>query len=542
MSTAKTRRSRKKTDERSWGSGWQALVNATSSTEANIRVDEMSSMQCSAVYAAVRLLSETVASLPLNVYERLSEGRRVAEDHPVYDALQISPNDLCTPMVFRETMMVHSLLWGNGYAEIVRSPTSDAVELYLVEPWRVTPKIQNGRLVYIVRIGASEDGTITKQRTIDAADMLHIPCLGTNGVVGKSVISWARETIAVSLAADRFGSSFFGKSARPSGVLQHPGHLDEEGANRLRESWQNSYGGSSNVGKVAVLEEGMTFNSISIPPEDAQFLETRQFQVTEIARWFRVPPHMIGDLSHATFSNIEHQGIDFVVHSIRPWLVRLEQEFTRKLLSGPFFCRHNVDELLRGDAATRFQVYATGRQWGIFSVNDCRKMENMNPLPGEQGDIYLIPANMMDAAASPQQQDHQQPPLAASNNARAAHRDSILDAVARMIAIENNSMRRAASKGLAAFAMYSDELAEKQAKRMHEALRPPVRAYLESIGSDQDVDQLLSGVITRHVMDLRSLMAEAHSSESPLESVVDNVISRRELNAANVLTKRLMGD
>ncbi|NDD52962.1 phage portal protein [bacterium] len=541
MSTAQPKRSRsKKTSARSYG-GWGALVNATAGTEANIRIDEQTAMTCSAVYASVRLLSETIGSLPLVVYERQMDGKRRADDNAVYRVLHDTPNPFMSAMVFRETMMCHVLLWGNAYAEIIVDGLGVPQALYLVEPWRVKPEIRRGELVYVVRVGVSEDGRVQQERVISSADMLHIPGLGFNGLVGQSVIGWAKETIAVSIAADRFGSSFFGKSARPSGVLQHPGQLDDEGARRLRDSWQTTYGGSGNVGKVAVLEEGMTFNPISIPPEDAQFLETRQFQVTEIARWFRVPPHMIGDLSRATFSNIEHQGIDFVVHSVRPWLVRLEQEFNRKLFTqGPFFCEHLVDGLLRGDIASRYNAYAIGRNWGWLSADDVRRMENLNPLPDGQGESYLIPTNMMRANQPAPETPPQEQPPAATPAARSAHREAIRDAAQRMVAIENNSMRRQAPKGVAAFRVWADGFFDKQANRMSQALTPSTRAYMESVGDDRDTDGIIAGIITRHLSDLRIQLADAQASDSDLASVIDSLAARRESDVVEKLVSQLM--
>lgn len=542
MSTAKPKRSRsRKVSTRSYGGGWSALVNATSTTEANISVNEHTAMTCSAVYAAVRLLSETIGSLPLVVYERQPQGKNRADANPIYRLLHDTPNPIMSAMVFRETMMTHVLLWGNAFAEVVVDSVGVPRALYLVEPWRVKPEIRRGELVYVVRVGASSDGTIERERVLSSSDMLHIPGLGFNGLIGQSVIGWAKETIAVSIAADRFGSSFFGKSARPSGVLQHPGNLDDEGARRLRDSWQSTYGGTSNVGKVAVLEEGMTFNAISIPPEDAQFLETRQFQVTEIARWFRVPPHMIGDLSRATFSNIEHQGIDFVVHSVRPWLVRLEQEFNRKLFPvGPFFCEHLVDGLLRGDIASRYNAYAIGRNWGWLSADDVRRMENMNPLPDGQGESYLIPVNMMRADQPAPETPPQEQPPAATPAARSAHREAIRDAVQRMVALENNSMRRQAVKGVAAFRVWAEGFFDKQASRMSQALIPSARAYMESVGDDREAVSVVAGIITRHLDRLKRSLAEAQASDSDLASVIDGLASRRESDVVESLVNEIM--
>jgi hypothetical protein len=227
----------------------------------------------------------------------------------------------------------------------------------------------------------------------------HLRGLSSDGLVGLSPIQLMRQAIGLGMATEEFGARFFGNDARPGGVLQHPGVLGNEAFERLQSSWETRHGGLSNSHRVAILEEGMQYSQIGIPPEDAQFLETRKFQVTEIARAFRVPPHMLADLERATFSNIEHQSIEFVVHSIRPWLVRWEQSIQQQLMLDrdrqKYFAEFVVDGLLRGDTVSRYQAYATGRQNGWLSANDIRTLENMNPVDG--GDIYLVPLNMVPA-------------------------------------------------------------------------------------------------------------------------------------------------
>jgi HK97 family phage portal protein len=353
-------------------------------------------IQTTAVYACVTLLAETLAALPLHIYRLDSNGEtQLADTLPEYTLLHDEPNSYQTSYVFREQEQMQAALWGNAYAEIQRDAmTGRVIGLYPLPAWEVQPELINeaGTLRKIYRIA----GEIFEDR-----DILHIPAPGYNGIAGMSPIALQRNSINLSLNADEFGGSFFKNGTRLSGVLEHPGKVTSEAATRLRESWQSVYAGKANAGKVAVLEEGMKFNPLSMPLADAQYLETRRFQLSEIARIYRVPGHMIGDMEHATFSNIEQQNIEFVQHTMLSWVTRWEQELNRKLfahspvLKGRYFVRFNLAGLLRGDMKSRYDAYAVGRQWGWLSANDVREQENMNRVEG--GDIYLSPLNMIPA-------------------------------------------------------------------------------------------------------------------------------------------------
>ncbi len=377
----------------------QAFMNGEdlTDTRAAIFVSEESAMRTSAVYACVRVLAETVASLPLPLYKRLSKGKEKATYHPLYSLLHDTPNREMTSFSFRETMMTHLLLWGNAYALIIYKGKTP-VELWPLHPSKVYVDRHSvtKELIYYY---SDDDG----QKVYSPNQILHIPGLSYNGIKGLSPIALARETIGLSQATEEFGSRFFSNGARPGGILEHPGIVKDP--EKLRTSWEAVYKGVKNSHKIAVLEEGMTYKEIGIPPNDAQFLETRKFQLNEICRMFRVPPHLIGDLERATFSNIEHQSIDFVVHTIRPWLVRWEQAIQRCLLSegerSLYFVKFTVDGLLRGDFKTRMDGYAVGRQNGWYSANDIRELEDLNPLPDEVGgDLYLVNGNMMPITAA----------------------------------------------------------------------------------------------------------------------------------------------
>lgn len=363
-------------------------------------VNEFSAMRVSAVYACVRILAESIAALPLHVYEYKDGGKERAINHPLYFRLHDAPNPEMTSFIFRELMMTHLLLHGNCYAYIQRDFGGSVVALHPLEPNRMTvERDDNGQIVYRYLTSASENAQVKKSTTVtyQRDDILHVPALGFNGLIGFSPIAMARNAIGVAIATEEFGAKFFENGARPSGILKVPHVLKDP--SKLSESWQKAYGGTGNTGKVAVLEEGVTYESISIPPNDAQFLDTRKFQLNEIARIFRVPPHMIADLERATFSNVTQMSLEFVLYTLNPWLVRLEQGFNKALFSdtgrGKYFTKFNVDGLLRGDYETRMHGHQIALQSGWMNVNEVRELEDMNKIPAEEGgDIYMINGNM----------------------------------------------------------------------------------------------------------------------------------------------------
>lgn len=370
------------------------LFGNMSSTD--IVVTENNAMQVSAVFACVRIIAETVASLPLNVYERLPDGGKTrAPTHPLYSVLHSYGNDEMTAFSVRELLQTHLCLYGNAFAEIEYDAAGRIRGLWPLRPDRVTPfRTPDGPIAYQVTLPNGQQVILPKDR------IFSIVGFGGDGIKGASVLQMARESIALSIATERYGAKFFGNGARPGGVLEHPATMSQEAQDRLRSSWNEMHSGLDRAHRIAILEEGMSYKAIGLPPEDSQFLETRKFQIGEIARIFRIPPHMIGDLERATFSNIEHQSIEFVVHCIRPWLVRWEQSIQQQLFSDRdrprYFAEFNVDGLLRGDIKSRYEAYAIGRQNGWLSANMILTMENMDPI-GPDGDIYLVPLNMVPA-------------------------------------------------------------------------------------------------------------------------------------------------
>ena len=391
-------KSRDKPQNRTAGSNYAFFIGGTTSGKT---VTERSAMQMTAVYSCVRILSEAVAGLPLHLYKYTdSGGKAMALDHPLYHLLHDEPNPEMSSFVFRETLMTHLLLWGNAYAQIIRNGKNEIVALYPLMPNKMSvDRDETGRLYYTYYRG-SDEAIKDKEFsvTLQPSDVLHIPGLGFDGLVGYSPIAMAKNAIGMAIACEEYGAKFFANGAAPGGVLEHPGTIKDP--QRVRESWQSTFGGSGNANKIAVLEEGMKYTPIGISPEQAQFLETRKFQINEIARIFRVPPHMVGDLEKSSFSNIEQQSLEFVKYTLDPWVIRWEQSIQRSLLSrdekSVYFVKFNLEGLLRGDYQSRMNGYAIGRQNGWMSANDIRELENLDRIPEEGGgDLYLINGNML---------------------------------------------------------------------------------------------------------------------------------------------------
>lgn len=378
-------------------SGYSFLFGPTSAGRA---VNERTAMQMTAVYSCVRILAEAIAGLPLHVYQTRSDGgKEKAVTHPLYRLLHDEPNPEMTSFVFRETLMTHLLLWGNAYAQVIRNGRGEVIGLYPLMPNRMTVgRDSAGRLYYEYQRTSEEPPRAEYERVVlPPSEVLHIPGLGFDGLVGYSPIAMAKNAIGMAQACEDYGASFFANGAAPGGVLEHPGTIKDP--SRVRESWTATFGGARNGNKIAVLEEGMKYTPISVSPEQAQFLQTRKFQMGEIARIFRIPPHMIGDLDKSSFSNIEQQSLEFVKYTLDPWVIRWEQALTKTLLDPRdtgVFVKFNLEGLLRGDYASRMQGYAVARQNGWMSANDIRELENLDRIkPEDGGDLYLVNGNML---------------------------------------------------------------------------------------------------------------------------------------------------
>lgn len=374
-----------------------ALVNLFGShiAESGVTVTEFTALNNSAVWSAVRVISEGVASLPLILYRKDGDGRRRAKDHPLYHVLQDMPSEDVPALAFREAMMAHALLWGNAYAEVERNLSGNVTSLHILRPdWMRPRRDDAGNLVYEYRHpsqGVSEHYP---------RDIFHLRGLGFDGLLGYSVVKVAKESLGLGQAAERFGAKLFGSGARPSGVLEHPGTLSDDAARRLKNDFERSHASIENAHRIAVLEEGMKWTPLSIPPEEAQFLQTREFQIAEIARWFNLPLSKLR-VAGSSYASLEAENLVFLTETLRPWLIRWEQEIWAKLLQpwerDCYHAEHHVDALLRADQASRYNAYAVGRNWGWLSVNQIRAMEGMDPIAG--GDEYLQPLNMQPIQA-----------------------------------------------------------------------------------------------------------------------------------------------
>lgn len=367
------------------GNALPALLGAQYGASAST---EEGALRIAAVYSCVRVIAESLASIPLLTYRRRADGgKERAENEPLYHLLRTSPNSEQTSFEWREQMLTHLLLRGNAYARIVRAGGTIA-ELVPLLPDDVDVKVNDG--------GAIIGYQYRHREVLAPSDVLHVRGLSTDGVMGRSVLRDAADTFHAAKSAQEYGRRVFENDATPGMVLKHPQTLDEEAARRLRESWEAMFAGPRNAGRVAVLEEGMSVDKIQMSAEDLQFLDTRKLQRVEIAALFRVPAHMVGDLSQSTYSNIEQQHIEFVTLCLRPWCVRIEQALMKKLMTPSqrrdLFVEFLLDGLVRGDLQSRYNAYMVGRQAGFLSVNDIRAFENMNPIHG--GDRYLEPLNM----------------------------------------------------------------------------------------------------------------------------------------------------
>jgi HK97 family phage portal protein len=368
-------------------------------TASGEQVTVATALQQITVYACVRVLAESVASLPMRVYERLDRGKSEAFDHPLAYLLSTAPNDEMTAVTFWESIVGSLALEGNGYAEIQRDAGGRVVALWPLNPQKTTPKRNAAsKLIYETSDGMTSD----KTRVIVSDNMLHVPLFSFDGLKGISPIQMARQGIGLARASEKYGARFFGNGSRPGGVLSTQSDLTDEELAAVKETWLQTQSGDKQ-GSTAVLPGDWSYTPLGLSPEDSQFLQTRQFQRTEIAALFRVPPHMVGDTARLSNNNHEQQGLSFVTDTLRPYLCRIEAEVARKLLptagrnAGKFFVAFDVSERLRGDFKTVLEAYAVGKQWGFYSTNDIRNDLGENPI-GPEGDVYWSPVNMQNAA------------------------------------------------------------------------------------------------------------------------------------------------
>ncbi|MPZ36772.1 MAG: phage portal protein [Rhizobiales bacterium] len=382
-------------ERRSASTSWDLMTGRGFDPEIGAPVSAHLAENLSAVFACVQIISETIATLPLVVYRRVGDGKDLAPDHPVARLFGREPNTLQTPVEFLEMMTAHVLLRGNAYAEIVRDNRGAPVELIPLHPDHVgVVRFAGSRRVAYDYSDPNTGGT----RRLLADEVLHLKDRSDDGIVGKSRLARARETFSTAAATERFAASTYKNGAKLSGVLSHPDQIGTDASENIRKSFVENYAGSGKAGSVAVLEEGLKWQTISVAPEDAQMLESRRFGVEQIARMYRVPPPVLGDLSNGSYSNVTELGRWFYQHTIMPWLTKWERTIERALFSDEGRRSHDVefdaDLLVRGDMLQRFQAYRIGREVGLYSANDLRRFESLNPRTDADADVFLSPMNM----------------------------------------------------------------------------------------------------------------------------------------------------
>jgi len=384
---------------------WLVDAFAGRSTTAGQNVNSVSALTLSAYYNGIRVISEDVGKLPFFLLEQLKpRGTRKVIESSIFKMLHQSPNPEMSSMTFRETLTGHALGWGNGYAEIQRNGREKPVALWPIHPSRVLVKRDNDtkQLFYEVRVSNTEamrNSKSVENMTIifERQDIFHIHGLGDNGLTGFSVLNMGAESLGFNLAAQKFGSAFYGNGGTVGSILTHPAQLKDTARTNLRNSWNKMHQGADNASKIAILEEGVKFEKIGIPPDEAQFLQTRRFGIEDIARWFRLQPHKIGHLDKATFSNIEMQSIEYVVDTLTPWLIRWEFETKIKVLDRQpetYFAKIQTNALLRGDSKARANFYTKRFSVGSLSPDDIRDLEDENPIIGGGGNEYFVPRNL----------------------------------------------------------------------------------------------------------------------------------------------------
>jgi len=486
-----------------WGFDW-TLSDVTAAGES---VTPPTALGITAYFAAIRAISEDVAKLPLGVYEELEGGgRRRVADHPVDYLVHTEPNPEMSSMAFREALMQHALGWGNGYAEIIRDGRGVPRELWPLDPTTVSVLRVGGELVYEVHVPPQEPVRLP------AARVLHIHGLGADAYTGYGLARLAREALGAILASQKFAAAFYGNGTWLGGVLQHPAALSDTAQKHLRETFEARHGGAENAMRVAVLEEGVTYQQFGVQPDQAQFIETRQFGVEEVARLFRIPPHKIQHLLRSTYSNIEQQSLEYVGDTLMPWIVRWEQEIRRKLFlptERTLFVKHNITSLLRADAASRGAFYSQLFNIGGMSINDMREKEDMNPIEG--GDTHFVPVNMvpLERALNPTEPGGPEPPQpegdegaerAALEQLLEAHAPALADAIERLLRVERDKAVRAEKRGN--LSAWADEFYAAHGRHVCDVVRPLLLSFAQAarmLAPGREITADTEAFATRHV-------------------------------------------
>ena len=457
-------------------------------TSSGLKVNAQSALKYTPFWAAVRIISSTVAELPFKVYSRRKDGGKDSEQgHRVHQLLDNRPNEYMDALTFRETRQAQVLTYGNSYAEIQRDGGGRPVALWPILPNMVTRKIKDGVPYYQVR-------TKTGQQ-FDLLDynVLHIKGLGFDGYTGYNVVAYHKEAIGYGVAVKQYGARFFSNDGSPGGVLEHPKSLSDEAYKHLQETWAANHTGLTQAHRMAILEEGMKWKQQGVDPKQAQSLEVQKYTVDDCSRIFQIPPHMLGSMDRATFNNIEEQNMKFISMTMLYWFKKWEEECNYKLFMpserSKMFCEILVDALLRGNIKARYEAYNIGRNGGWLNVDEIREKENMNPLPDGKGQIYLQPLNMKEAGTDDPGNDPD------TNSVRQSHRDLIIGQMLRIIRKQNNATKK----------VIKPEYYDGQRAYAKELLFDPVNAYASTRGISvnkvrQVVDSSINDRIRRSVI------------------------------------------
>ena len=386
------------------------LLGSANTSKTGIDVTEEESLSSTAVWSAVTQLSQSIASLPLHLYKRLNpSGKSKYTSHPLYNILHLEPNPEMTALAFREANAGQVLMTGTSFAEIERDNMNRIRGLWpLLSSRMELLRMDNGELVYRYNLSDGTHKNFAKEMILRISGFSH------SGLLGYQPIKKNTEAIGLALALQEYFARFFGNGATPPAALEHPGKLSQEAQDRLRKNWNTLYQGLSNAQRVGILEEGMTLKTFGVSPEDAQAIDARKFQIDEVCRVFNMPPHMLKSLDKATYSNIEEQGLEFVIYTLRPWLVRFEQTYSTQLLNEKerkrYFFEHNVSGLLRGDIEKRYAAYVQAISNGLMNADEVRELENMNPQADGQGEKYYVPLNWIPKEDAGEEMPAREPP------------------------------------------------------------------------------------------------------------------------------------
>lgn len=529
-------------------------------SKAGVAVDEDSALSATAVWAGVRMISETLAMLPCKLKERIDHRtNRDARTMGLYSLLHDAPNTEQTSFEFREMQQGFMLLWGNCYAQLVHDGRGEVSEIWPLVPWRVTPeRSKGGALTY--RVQLPDNGGYT---VLPADDVLHIRGFSSNGLLGDNIVERFRDSIGLSLAAEEFGGRFFGNGLAAGGVLEHPGKLGVAGRKNVRESFNDEHTGVSRSHRLMILEEGMKWHQTTVDPEKAQALETRKFQVTEVARILNLPPHLLKDLERATFTNIEHQGQEFVTYSMQPWLTRWEQRLNRSLLlpsqRSRYFTQFEVKGLLRGDSAARSAFYTAMFNMGAYSPNDI--LENEDEEPVEGGDqrfvqLNLAPLDKIAEMVSAQMKAKEAPPPKEPDDVppkklppddmpepRSIHADPytalepvVRAEVGRIVKRRIDRVKGEVRKGPQKFRVWADNFFEKEAALVAESLYPAIRSLSVLSGRDLDADALATRDADRALAEIRKALLVPDD----LDARIDALMSQWESERTETLMREIM--